>query len=871
VTLPGYGDAWNQNFTSVAFPRSGEVTLSYVINHDTEWDYDVVRVQYRDITGVWANLASYEGVAQDVTASHVIPSDALPDSVQVRFNFTSDTAWSDEDGQWDTTAGACQIDNIVISDTVGVIDSQDFESEALGDLATSDGNWTANPEPGYGNYAALFRGTRLRQDDPCEFNASAVWAFISGSTAIGCENLSNQIVTPFTNERGQAQDEAIVSPVLDLTQDVDGAPIPPDADRILLICDVYMDLPLDNLVFFTFAWQQYPDGPDNCPDTWENHQFLWYDPQAVWKHFDDEQFELPVTSPAMRVRLRAVDLCPFVCGSWGSGQCHTKAPFIDNVKIVKVRSNGPFWRVDNRYALFHDAFPADGTATGTVRMDMPRNVSGSGETPVAGDSVVVEVADDVYGMGMDDTGTDPTRAAVYLHVSSSGGQVGPGVAGDGTLYVSDNGIWTRLLCDSARGEYGPTTDYTFAGDLNDNLFVAGDQVSFYYSAANANGVTNYFSSRAGIVGSEAEARSNPDIVNCLPTGNSEILLVNYHDSESTSMYFDYMFDQLGIEADRYHGRYVEPVFAYSWIHLRATGAQLASAYKTIIWYAASDGIFLDDDWDSEEQVLVDFLAEQNLGTREANLYITGDNITRSISSYALSSKLGVGSELWDHVEQFPLRPTVTATTGSIFSHGGVPDEFYLYPGARDICRHKFDLLYNISTTAKGEMAYGPPPSATYFASVSHSFVDGNVTVKTLTDGFDITAIRDDSAGYPTDMVDHLADIMNWFGYAVTPTDAGESPTRFVNELSQNYPNPFNPSTKIQFQVKETGPVTLKVYDVAGRLVDTLVDGELVPKTGGYTVTWRGTDRSGNRVASGVYFYRLTAKGFEKTRKLVLLK
>jgi hypothetical protein len=658
--------------------------------------------------------------------------------------------------------------------------------------------------------------------------------------------------------------------VIDLTKDVNGDPIPPEADRILLICDVYMDLPLDSIVFFTFAWQQYPDGPESCPVHWQNHQFFWYNDFAVWKHFDDENFVLPVTSPAMRLRLTAIDLCPFYCGILGTGDCHAVGPYIDNVKVVRIRSNGPVWRVDTRQALFHDAFPADGTTTGKVRMDMPQNISGSGETPMAGDSVMVEVMDDVYGMGMDATGTDPSRAAVYLHVRSSGGHVGPDVTGDGTLYVSDDGIWTRLLCDSAKGGYG-STENKFACDLNDNLFLPGDQIDFYYSATNANGLTTYFSSRVGAVGNESETRSNPDVVSCLPTGNSDILLVNYHDSESTGMYFDYMFEQLGINPDRYHGRYVEPSFSYSWIHLRSTGAQLASAYKTIIWYAASNGLFLDDDWNSEEQVLANFLGEQNLGTREANLYITGDNIVHSISDYYLATKIGIGRELRDHVPYFPVKPTITATAGSIFSHGGVPDNFYLHSGARDICRHGFDLLYDLSTTANGEMAYGPPLSATYFASVSHSFVDGNVTVKTLTDGFDITAIRDDAAGYPTDMVDHLADILQWFGHPVTPTDAGESPARLVNKLSQNYPNPFNPSTKIRFHVKDKGLVTLKIYDVAGRLVETLMDAELVPKSEGYTVTWDGTGRNGNRVASGVYFYRLTAKGFEKTRKLVLLK
>jgi flagellar hook assembly protein FlgD len=84
------------------------------------------------------------------------------------------------------------------------------------------------------------------------------------------------------------------------------------------------------------------------------------------------------------------------------------------------------------------------------------------------------------------------------------------------------------------------------------------------------------------------------------------------------------------------------------------------------------------------------------------------------------------------------------------------------------------------------------------------------------------------------------------------------------------PNPFNPTTVIQYDVPETGAqVTLMIYDVAGRMVRTLVDGW--KDAGTKHVTWNGDDDSGGRVASGVYFYRMTALGFEMTKKMVLLQ
>lgn len=84
------------------------------------------------------------------------------------------------------------------------------------------------------------------------------------------------------------------------------------------------------------------------------------------------------------------------------------------------------------------------------------------------------------------------------------------------------------------------------------------------------------------------------------------------------------------------------------------------------------------------------------------------------------------------------------------------------------------------------------------------------------------------------------------------------------ELMQNYPNPFNPSTVIRFHVPQTANVVLKVYDMLGREVETLIDKKLTP--GGYETTWDGRSCS-----SGVYFCRLQAGSLVQTRKLILLK
>jgi hypothetical protein len=88
-------------------------------------------------------------------------------------------------------------------------------------------------------------------------------------------------------------------------------------------------------------------------------------------------------------------------------------------------------------------------------------------------------------------------------------------------------------------------------------------------------------------------------------------------------------------------------------------------------------------------------------------------------------------------------------------------------------------------------------------------------------------------------------------------------------LSQNFPNPFNPATRIAFGLVAPGHVSLRIYDASGRLVRALVNEER--QAGRFEATWDGRDSNGRMVASGIYFYRLNAGNFEKTRKMILLK
>jgi hypothetical protein len=114
------------------------------------------------------------------------------------------------------------------------------------------------------------------------------------------------------------------------------------------------------------------------------------------------------------------------------------------------------------------------------------------------------------------------------------------------------------------------------------------------------------------------------------------------------------------------------------------------------------------------------------------------------------------------------------------------------------------------------------------------------------------------------------------GLHVTPHPLQAEPPfiPLVTRAFQNYPNPFNPETWLPYQLADDAPVTLKIYNLNGRLVRTLALG--VQKAGVYLTRdkaayWDGRDDAGERVSSGVYFYTLRAGELVATRKMLVVK
>jgi hypothetical protein len=137
----------------------------------------------------------------------------------------------------------------------------------------------------------------------------------------------------------------------------------------------------------------------------------------------------------------------------------------------------------------------------------------------------------------------------------------------------------------------------------------------------------------------------------------------------------------------------------------------------------------------------------------------------------------------------------------------------------------------------------------------------------------------------TGYVDSGASPYSWYKLTAVDAHGNESPvatlspqqisglpdggTRAVLRLYPSQPNPFNPQTTVKYDLPESGPVRLSVFDVAGRLVRTLVDDTMPP--GSHEAVWDGTDSSGRAVGSGSYLARLEFGGKVEVVRMGLVR
>ena len=895
VAAPGYGNSWDQRLVTDPVYFNGFLRLSYHGRFDSEPGCDRTTVEYDVGGGNWVEFAEYDGLL-DTVAVHDLHLSQY--ATKLRFHFTSDGAWSDQDGLW-AGNGAAHIDSITIEDETGVLDYEDFESAA--DNAFRSGTWHADVQEGFGIYAKLRGG--LEDEDPCNFNFTSQIVFYDQENWAGPE--FGQPVTPFCKGAGgieaPCQNEVVLSPPIDINRystnrdEYQDAAIPsgalPGLGGILLGFTLYSDLPYVNLVGYNWRVRTIKNG---CPGSWGDRGYInmgsTHDYQFVANPIGDL-----VKGDTIQVGLMVVDMCDVWYQVYGNCAAHTSAPYFDNVYVKRYSQVGPQWSYRD-LDLFQDNFPEqEFYLESWVRADAANDLRPNDDPVIdPGDSIVVD-CDSPLGGGIDTTAAG--RPQVFLHARCHyiGNPLNPkpdlfGASLEGTYgtYDSDDGSeWTVLQCDHARTGAGNIAPGRYMVDLNDSLFTRGYRIDYYFSAYDHAG-------HRSTLPRYAETKELFFEWTCLPTLASDVLYVDDFHGRGTmdgiaQHYWESAFGHCvppGNRPDRYDVN--QPSSGVSnGPGSRAKIYQMTLAYRTVIWDSGnlsectiSEGTTYSDK-SNDAEMLIYWMewAPHNCG-----LWVCGDDVATDLAGATspgalelLSVYCGV-SQVHDSYFEMTgglsggggiVSPLVRAC-GQPYNplwHGTWGDSLYAFGGCPVI--NDFDVL---EKTGNGEYAlrypdYGGEP---YYAGilVPDLVNDGGYSVRTMWFGFSLMYLRDVEPGSPIMRSHVFNDVFQWFWNALNVI-IGEEEIPAANSLAQNYPNPFNPATTIHFGVREKGRVTLRVYDVAGRLVRTLVDE--VRDAGAYREVWDGTNNRGSVVASGVYFYRISAKEFEQTRKMVLLR
>ncbi len=160
-------------------------------------------------------------------------------------------------------------------------------------------------------------------------------------------------------------------------------------------------------------------------------------------------------------------------------------------------------------------------------------------------------------------------------------------------------------------------------------------------------------------------------------------------------------------------------------------------------------------------------------------------------------------------------------------------------------------------------------------------VNSNVDGELYLGGFSVTELQTDEPVFSIrfnnigqqDISDVLVDYLLFdevFTGVLVPTSVeGEVNQVNATTLENNYPNPFNPETTLSFSLKERSATEFKIYNQRGQLVKTLVNDVL--EAGPHNFVWKGLDSNGKKVSSGVYFYKLKAGTYTKSKKMILMK
>jgi hypothetical protein len=803
----GYDNDWEQFWeTSVDLSGiTGTVTLGFRHKFDAEPAYDFGTVEVLDINEGWVPLATYTGKVPSGAGCDSVTL-VIPDSIRVEYNPIAIRFHFASDVGYSSADGLYDGDGWTI-DNITVKSGADVRFFDNG--RTANRPITVSTFPGVGDYFWL--SNNVFTEDVCVTNNSKVWTDWDPVVFSLVPRLDNLVNTPpvATNR----------------------------ASNVFVEFDVYRNLPLEACFYYHLNFRTKNAGDADWGLWTDPTLFVYYGGSKDWI-----RQRVPLAGAgnkdSVQVQLGLRDYSVTYCDGVSSpGGVYG---LFDNVAIGVIGTAPPSFIVRD-IDLFNDTFQIT-----------PFFANDNFNSPV-GDSAVVNVnASFGYKNG-----------AMFYRTSSTGS------------------FSSVPLVNVA-----PALPTRFYGDVPAGSYPAGTTLQYYFSATDSLNQTTYYPTNAPTTQQYLSASilpiktaTNPGM-SCFDS-LATVLFVNHFSGRETSPRISDALKSLGYKFDTWEVNGPSSGAGNSLggadpndqqYHWPPTPVGALNQYKTIIWHSGDLSAFTIT---KEDQAVIQSWIQQS--GRDRNFWITGDDVGLELQSGAefnsfLSFTLGARfiRDIWENPPQDTLHPIVTGVAGS-----PVAGRFLHLNGDCPLVSN-FDMLANSSqaiVNGKAGILMRYPNNqgaATRYATKYVSF--GTDSARAVFMGFSFNSIEE--GGERLQLAKAI--MQTYFKenacYAATavetdPSVGGAPP--IMTRLFQNSPNPFNPQTTIRFSVATRGPVEIQIFDVAGRLVRTLVDKSYEP--GEHTIQWNGTDDGGRSLASGAYFYRFRAGGQVDSKKLILLR
>jgi hypothetical protein len=855
------------------------------------------------------------------------------DQVHLRCRFVSDGAASDQDGLNATSDGAVQLDNIQVQGTNGVGLSQaTFENGDAGGWVAVPGEFAGDFSKVFGhlgdidpcrhdfspqmtfiddgtppNNDPLGRSTGGSHSPYNSYGVPGGWVVnYTGGLTTGTKPLNNEVWSPA------------------IAWDLPGPQDDAAEGGAFFRFTTWVHQPALNGLFWVWHVRSRPEPVSGGWSGWKDRNFAYL--ESGPGHYENDQVDvrgLLVTSPdSVQLALGVQDLADLFNFP---GNDATPSPYFDNVAFAKYDAVGP-GLVTREIDLFNDGFPTSGAISCAgaddtplaIRLDMARDIRASSQPRnVPGDSITCDFVARKPGSSLD---ANSLRMEFLLEANPcfdpelAGGiaalQAGAG-AGASDIQNIYGSVWRGYVKGKqSRTASGALFANRYFFDLPDGpltlaayehaepgLFFPGDQMRYYLIGSTINPAetsvlpadTSGFSSGSGynriftVYGLPSLTCGATDTDPCR---QPNILFWNDQPDRAGSDEWIQVFGQNGLRLHQEYDTYrtngptslVSDGLGSAGAH-GATSGQLAG-YRCLFYDSANvaSGLISDgsstgsNDKGNDVATLTGWLAQA--GTRYAAYW--GDNIANGLGGGGVTYRSNVmGVQLvGDNVRASIGNQTApeVAPTGTV---PGFATHFIAFGGCSSI--NLFDNINpRVATARKAhEFLPGPyAPSASVYNARQDTIAGTPYDRVNVTFPYGFMFVQDvlPKAGGRTARSDLLRELLIKFGQGgLLDSDIVAADPIASRELivSQNHPNPFNPATNIELTAPARGKLTVRIYNVRGELVATLVDG--VIELGKHVLVWRGTDARGREVGSGVYLCKVTGFGQERSMKMALLR